>query len=122
MPPRGFQPGHTGRPKGARNKLQLKFLLDLQKAWEEHGEACLRIMVKEEPSKFVTVIAGLMPRELELAVGGPLSEMSDDELAATLEAVKQLRARTIDAVDDAPPKPKRAPQLIEVKRDDDDSN
>jgi hypothetical protein len=92
-----FQPGQGGRSKGARNKLQSGFLRDLAEAWEREGAAALRIMVKEEPSKFVQVCASLMPKEVALDVGGPLAELSDEELLEALQAVKELRARTIEA-------------------------
>ena len=38
-----------------------------------------------------------MPREVALHIGGPLTELSDDELLEALQAVKELRARTIEA-------------------------
>jgi hypothetical protein len=89
-----FLRGSGGRTNGARNKLQAGFLRDLAEAWELEGKAALRIMVKEEPSKFVQVCAGLMPKEVALEVGGPLAELSDDELLEALQAVKELRARS----------------------------
>jgi hypothetical protein len=93
-----FQLGHSGgRPKNSRNKLQAGFLRDLAEAWELEGKEALRIMVKEEPSKFVQVCASLMPKEVALEVGGPLTELTDDELLEALQAVKELRARTIEA-------------------------
>jgi hypothetical protein len=85
-----------GRPSGARTKLQSDFLRDLAEAWELEGKGALRIMVKEEPSRFVQVCASLMPKEVALEVGGPLAELSDDELLEALQAVKELRARTIE--------------------------
>ena len=98
-----FQLGHDGgRPKGARNKLQTGFLRDLAEAWELEGKAALLTMVKEQPSKFVQVCASLMPKEVALEVGGPLTELSDDELREALQAVKELRARTIEGELDEP--------------------
>jgi hypothetical protein len=91
-----FQPGQGGRTLGARNKLQSAFLRDLAEAWERGGKAALKIMLAEEPSRFVQVCASLMPKEVALDVGGPLAELSDAELRELMEAVKQLRARTIE--------------------------
>ena len=85
-----------GRRAGARNKLQTEFLHDLAEAWALEGVGALRIMVKEEPSRFVQVCASLMPKEVAIEVGGPLAELSDDEIADMLEAVRQLRASTIN--------------------------
>ena len=85
-----------GRPKNARNRLQSDFLRDLAEAWALEGAAALRIMVKEEPGLFVRTVASLMPREVSMELAGPLGELSDQELADMLEAVRQLRANTIN--------------------------
>ncbi|MGZ5141621.1 MAG: hypothetical protein ACXWCX_27820 [Burkholderiales bacterium] len=85
-----------GRRAGARNKLQTDFLRDLAEAWALEGKGALRIMVKEEPSMFVQVCASLMPKEVAVDVSGPLADLSDDELLEALQAVKELRARTIE--------------------------
>ena len=69
---------------------------DLAEAWEREGKAALQIMLKEQPSKFVQVCASLMPKEVALDVGGPLAELTDEELREVLQAVKELRARTIE--------------------------
>jgi hypothetical protein len=79
-----------GRSAGARNKLQAGFLRDLAEAWERDGVAALRIMVKEEPSRFVAVCAQLMPREVSLEVGRPLSEMSDDDVHELLARFREM--------------------------------
>jgi hypothetical protein len=97
MPTKLFQAGHTGRPTGTRNKLQADFLRDLAEAWARDGADALRVMIAEQPSDFVRVCASLMPREVSLDIGGPLTELSDDELFETLQAVRELRARMIEA-------------------------
>jgi hypothetical protein len=79
-----------GRPAGARNKLQAGFLRDLAEAWELEGKGALRIMVKEEPAKFVQVCASLMPREVSLEVGRPLSDMSDEEVHELLARFRDM--------------------------------
>ena len=86
----------AGRRAGARDKLQTDFLRDLAEAWELDGKGALRIMCKEEPSRFVQVCASLMPKEVAFEVGGPLAELSDEDLADMLEVVRQLRASTIN--------------------------
>jgi hypothetical protein len=83
--PRNFPPGHSGRPPGMRNKLQGDFLRDLAEAWELGGKAALAIMVKEEPSNFVRVVASLMPKEFILeSVTSDLDDEQIDELIAAL--------------------------------------
>jgi hypothetical protein len=85
-----------GRRRGAKDKLQTDFLLDLAEVWELEGKGALRIMVKEEPGLFVRTVASLMPREVQMDLAGPLGELSDQEIADMLEAVRQLRASTIN--------------------------
>ena len=86
----------AGRRTGARDKLQTDFLRDLAEAWELDGKGALWVMCKEEPSRFVQVCASLMPKEVAFEVGGPLAELSDEDLADMLEVVRQLRASTIN--------------------------
>jgi hypothetical protein len=61
-----FQPGQGGRPRGARNRLARKFLDDLLEDWEEHGAGAIKIMRIEDPAKYVTIVAQVLPREFEL--------------------------------------------------------
>jgi hypothetical protein len=64
-----FLPGNSGfggRPKGARSKLGEQFLEDLRTVWEERGIEALRRCAEEEPSAFVRVLAGLLPRDLNI--------------------------------------------------------
>jgi hypothetical protein len=79
-----------GRPAGARNKLQAGFLRDLAEAWERDGQASLRIMVKEEPSRFVQVCASLMPKEVALEVGRPLADMTDEQVHELLARFREM--------------------------------
>jgi len=89
--------GHRGgRPSGAKNKLQTAFLRDLAEAWERDGAVALKVMVKEDPSKFVQVCAALMPREVAVE-HSQLGDLSDDEVNQLLEYVRESRAKLIDA-------------------------
>ena len=85
-----------GRRAGARNKLQTQFLEDLHEAWERDGKAALKVAAREDPMRFVQVVAGLMPREVQLEATGPLTELSDDDLRALLQQVREIRAKTIE--------------------------
>lgn len=59
-----FEAGNKsgGRKPGARNRIQNAFLEDLQKDWQEHGQAAIRIMRMEKPSEYVKVVSTLLPR------------------------------------------------------------
>jgi hypothetical protein len=58
--------GNGGRPKGARSKLGEAFLEDLRDAWNEHGATALKRCAEEEPAAFCKIIAGLLPKTIDL--------------------------------------------------------
>jgi len=100
-------PASAGRPRGARNRLQTQFLEDLLEAWQRDGKAALKVAAVEEPTKFIQICAGLMPREVQLEATGPLTDLSDEELSALLEHVREMRAKLIE----------QEPVMIEAKSD-----
>jgi hypothetical protein len=62
---KGFK-GGPGRGLGNRNKLGEAFLDDLRSVWETHGRQALIDCAENEPAQFVRVLAGLMPRDVNL--------------------------------------------------------
>lgn len=82
----------AGRPRGSRNKIAEDFLADVHEAWQEHGKAAVKSMATEEPSKFVQVVAGLLPKELNITNTVNVEQMSDDELFEQLDTIKSLIA------------------------------
>jgi hypothetical protein len=89
-----FHPGHSirgGRPAGVRNKLHAGFLADLQREWEHHGAAVVKILRTCHPVEFARLIAGTLPKEF--VVESTLADIGDDELDAMIERMRaQLRA------------------------------
>jgi hypothetical protein len=84
-----FLPGHsTGRPKGARNRLQSSFLYALAEDFEKHGADAIKICRIEEPARYVQIVASLMPRELEIeqSIASDLDEQELDALIAQVKA------------------------------------
>ena len=67
-----FVNGHKsispGRPVGSRSKLGEAFLEDLRDAWIEYGATALARCAKEEPAQFCRIVAGLLPRDLNINV------------------------------------------------------
>ena len=64
-----FLPGHKsigGRKRGSRNLLSEQFLGDLHDAWKRHGKAVLEAAAKQEPIQFLKVVAGVMPRLIDI--------------------------------------------------------
>jgi hypothetical protein len=83
----GFQPGNranpAGKPKGAKNRLNLSFLTALAEDFEQHGIEAIRICRIERPSDYVKIVAGLMPKEFTFE-DNRLGDLSDDELDAVI--------------------------------------
>jgi hypothetical protein len=92
-----FQPNNPGggRPRGAKNRLAMAFLEALRADFEEHGMEAIRIARVEDPVRYVSIIAGLMPRDLQIE-HQRFGELSDEELDALLEYVRQARAKLIE--------------------------
>ena len=93
-----FQPGNTfgkGRPKGSRNKLGEDFLSALQADFSTHGVAVIQTVREERPHEYLKVIAGILPKELNVNTSR-VEELSDDELADGIAALQSiLAAQTI---------------------------
>src|SRR5262245_24927644 len=81
-----------GRMKGSRNKLGADFLYALQRDFEEHGEAVIRIVRVEKPAEYLKVIASILPKELEISDGSRLKELSDEQLDSIIEFVSERLA------------------------------
>ena len=103
-----FNKGEGGRPKGAKNRLSWSFLNALADDFEAHGIETIRICRVERPNEYLKIVAGLMPRELEITETNlwksatmslpltsslPVADLPADEslLLAALEAEKNRR-------------------------------
>lgn len=92
-----FLPGNPGggRPRGAKNKLAVSFLEALQRDFEEGGAAAIKLCRLEDPVRYTAIIAGLMPKDLQIE-HQRFGELGDEELDAVLEYVRQMRAKLIE--------------------------
>jgi hypothetical protein len=84
-----------GRPRGSRNRLASEFLEALLKDFKEGGAAAIKIARLEDPLRYIAIVASLMPKELAVE-HGQLGELSDDEVSALLEYVREQRAKLIE--------------------------
>jgi Mg/Co/Ni transporter MgtE len=84
-----------GRPKGSRNKLGEDFVSALQQDFKQHGETVIAQVREEKPDAYLKVIASILPKEVNVNQSA-LQELSDDELANILDAVRnQLLAGAV---------------------------
>jgi hypothetical protein len=104
---RGFRPDgmpQGGRRAGARNRLTTKFLEALAADFVEGGAAAIKVARLEDPVRYTAIIASLMPKELSIE-HNQLGDLSDEELSALLEHVREMRAKLIE----------QEPVIIEAK-------
>lgn len=110
-----FKPGVSGNPGGKpanlRNSLTTNFLKILAADFEANGKVAIETMRVEDPSGYVKAIASLLPKEF--VIDKPLDGMSDDELAAVIAELRELRQR-VDAAgggNGTPPQREQAGEL-----------
>ena len=87
----GVSPNPAGRPKGARSKLGEAFVQAMHDDFQAHGANVIEKVRIEKPDQYLKVIASILPKELTVNTNA-LGEMSDDELAGTLAAIRDLAA------------------------------
>jgi len=98
----------AGRPKGSRNKLGEVFVKALAEDFESHGVEVIATVRAEKPDQYLKVIASLLPKEVEIKRTS-LDGLTDDELAAGLEAVRALIGAGIPPGDGAQESPGQSP-------------
>ena len=88
-----FQPGNNanpgGKPTGARNFLQARFLKEMAEDFDAHGRQAIEQMRTERPADYIRAIASLMPKELEVKTTA-MDELTDEALDAALVAVQAI--------------------------------
>jgi len=68
-----FKKGHSGRPKGAKNKLAKAYLKDLHEIYLEGGKDALKQVMKERPDGFLSLVARLLPKDLDVRNSGDVN-------------------------------------------------
>jgi len=64
----GVSPNPKGRPKGSRNALSEDFVRDVHEAWVSHGIDAISAMLAESPTKFVQMVAQIIPKDFQVSV------------------------------------------------------
>ena len=82
-----FQKGNSASPgrKGVRNRLSNALLEALAADFEQFGVEAVRITRVERPAEYLKIVAGIMPKELEI-IDLRLKEIPDDELMPSLNS------------------------------------
>lgn len=90
-----FKPGQSGNPggyaKGVRNRISGKFLHALAEDFEANGKDAIARCREEDPTGYVKVVAGLLPKEVDLGINR-LEEMSTDDIIAAVGALRSYLA------------------------------
>jgi hypothetical protein len=85
----------AGRPKGSRHKLTENFLQVLADDFEQHGTAAIVKVREEDPAKYLTVVAQLVPKETDVNLKG------DEAFARIWQAVASgTMAAVVDRIED----------------------
>jgi hypothetical protein len=86
----------VGRPRGSRNKLGEDFIAALYEDFQVNGADVIQTVRTDKPDQYLKVIASILPKELHVR-DVSLDEMSDDELADLLDAVRSIAALDLAA-------------------------
>lgn len=99
-----FQPGQSGnpagRPKGSRDAITKDFLKALKEDFDEFGKEAIALAREEDPLGYVKVIAGLIPKDINLNTkDGVFDELSDDELSTIISTLKEHLFSTLEGTE-----------------------
>ena len=91
---RPWRPGQSGnpagRPLGSRHRITEDLFSKLAEDFERHGVAVIQRVRDEDPSTYLRLIAGLVPRNVEVLAATMDSQCNTVE-AIDAEIVKELR-------------------------------
>ena len=122
MSRKDFQPGHSGRPRGTRNRLAGRVFEDIFAHWTEpvapgsdvcKGQEALRALHLERPGEYLRLVASVLPKEFIFEATA--TELEDDQID---ELILKLRQRVIEART-APPTLLASPEPVEASDDSD---
>jgi hypothetical protein len=118
-----FSKGHRGGPgrrPGQRNRLTEVALAALTDHFAQFGEEAIHRVYVEDPVAYMAMIVRLLPKELRVERSGPLSDLTDDALAAVIEhvtalrdgVVKQLEGNGAAVIDAEPIRTDESPKVV----------
>ncbi len=80
--------GKKGKPKGAVNKTTISIKNAFLEAFEKRGGVkALLAWADDEPGEFYRIMSKLLPREMDVTMGGEVNVKLTERLAKALERV-----------------------------------
>jgi hypothetical protein len=95
-----------GKPAGARNRLQTKFLHALADDFDEHGKRAIEACRESDPARYVQIVAALLPKQVEQTQ--PLDDLNDEQLTAAIGFLRSRLAGETGAGATTPTQPQQA--------------
>jgi hypothetical protein len=83
-----FSPGNSGRPKGSKNKVAVRFLESVLADYEAHQEDVLARLRQKHVSEYMRAVSRLLPKRVEV-VAGPPEDCSEDEIFEAWRDIKR---------------------------------
>jgi hypothetical protein len=69
-----------------------RFLLTLAEHFEREGPKVIAKVAKEQPAAYLKICAMLVPKEMKVEPSGGVKAMSDEQLDAALDALREILA------------------------------
>jgi hypothetical protein len=89
-----FAPGVSGNPGGSpeasRRLVNKAFLQSMARAWAKYGDKALEKCAKNQPAAFCKMYVLLVPREMKVEHTQGVKELTDDQLEAAIQAVREM--------------------------------
>lgn len=98
---KGESPNPGGRPIGALNTLSSAFIKDFMNHYNEHGKEAIDALCADKPDKYVELAAKLalsvIPKEINITKESVLDDLSRDDVANLLSALRTINSIAIGA-------------------------
>jgi len=94
-----FNANPGGSLEATRRSFNKDFLLALAADFKKHGAAAIEKVRKTQPAAYMKICALLVPREMKVEHSGGVKAMSDEELEAAIELIKEMLAQQANVIE-----------------------